>query len=109
MKGKTIRIYKENFIFDIYFDDALKNTHVHDHGVTDLQIYDFFSSGMYLERKRTDGSFVAVGYASESALKVIYRKVKITKALKWYYIISAWNHVLTNDEMDELIRSGEDL
>jgi hypothetical protein len=108
MKGKSIRIYKENFIFDIYYDDGLGNTHVYDHGITDIQIYEFFSSEMYLERKRKDGSFVAVGYASDFSLKVIFRKVKITKSLKWFFIISAWKQALSEDEIDD-IRSMEEL
>ncbi|MCG6144124.1 hypothetical protein [Leptospira bandrabouensis] len=104
----VIRLYKEEFILDIYYDVDLGNTHVADHGVTDLELYEFFSLEKYLAIKRKDGSFEAVGMTSNRSLKVIFRNQKMTKKQKNFFVITAWEYKLSKDETDA-IRSREDL
>ncbi|TGM74565.1 hypothetical protein [Leptospira bouyouniensis] len=104
----VIRLYKEEYIFDIYYDVDLGNTHVSDHGVTDLELYEFFSLEKYLAIKRKDGSFEAVGMTSNRSLKVIFRNQKMTKKQKHFFVITAWEYKLSKDETDA-IRSREEV
>ncbi len=74
--------------FEFYFDPDIGTTHVARHGVTESEIYEFFTESLYLDHERADGSWIAIGrLGSGRYLEIPFRK----KSKNVLFIITAYD------------------
>ena len=92
------------WLLDFYFDMSINSTHVEDHGLSLKEVYQFFEQENYLEYKRKDGSFEAVGIIGTKEIKVIFRKKVNTKKKKHFFVITAFPYTLS--ELDHINLEG---
>lgn len=73
--------------FEYYYDHEIGMTHVQKHGVSQAEIEEFFEECDYLERRRGDGSTIAIGKLSSCRyIEVAYRQRRQS-----YFIITAYD------------------
>ncbi|GBF49408.1 hypothetical protein LPTSP4_09210 [Leptospira ryugenii] len=110
MKENIFNFEPSEWFFQFFYDEGINRTHVEDHGLQFQDIHAFFTYGKYLEFKRKDGCFEAIGYLEKgnpTVIKVIYRKLKDTKRMRLYFIITAYDYMLDQDEKINLNEGDE--
>lgn len=91
------------FKLEIYFDERISSTHIEKHGVTEIELIEFFEEIRYLQRKRGDGSYVAVGKLKDGRfLQVVFRQ----PSPGTYFVITAYD--LEDRELIEILEQHLD-